>query len=343
MSYRKLHPRGNALVLAIVISVVISALVSAMCWVAGEQTQRSASLSKTDQAFFAAEAGMQRVQWYCTNNQMGSITSPLSGAINGYNYSVSWSTVSGSTIRITSQSTNGNVSYTTYQNCTPPSSPVAVVTSGGTFQIQNIAVTGNVQANDNFSCGGTASITGNLTCGGVANNTNKVSGTVTHGMTAALNMASIESTLIAAAGRTINNPNNNNLTYDFTALSGTNKVIYVNGNVTGATFIGSGTLYVSGQASVGSFGTVANPVNIVSGGNLTITAHATVHGSAYSAGTYSEGKINLTGNIYCASNFNQTDNLSSSITATSAPWFDPRTSGGGGGSTTITAFAGPMP
>ena len=334
--------RGSALILAILLSVVITAIVMIIACYTTTLAQACGSLSKLDQAIYSAESGAQRVAWYCRNNKMSSINSPVSGTVNGCSYTTSWVTVSGNTIRITSKSSNASVSYTMYQTCAPPSSPVAVVTSGGTFQIQNIVVTGDVTANGNFSCSGSGSITGDLTYGGLANNTSMVSGTVTHGTTAALNMANIGSTLVAAAGQTINNPNNNNLTYNFTALSGTNKVIYVNGNVTGGTFIGSGTLYVSGQASLGSFGTAANPVHIVCGGNITITQNATVYGSVYSAGTYSQGKINMTGNVYCASNFNQTDNLASSMTAASAPWFDPR--GGGGNSPAIFSdFAGPNP
>ena len=86
-------------------------LVSAMAWVAGESAQRTGALMKADQAFYAAEAGARRVQWYCTNGQMASITSPLTGNVNGYSYSASWSTVSGSTIQITSVGSTGNMSY----------------------------------------------------------------------------------------------------------------------------------------------------------------------------------------------------------------------------------------
>lgn len=65
------------MVLAIVVSVILSGLVSAMAWVAGESAQRTAGLSKMDQAFFAAEAGAQRVQWYSTNGKMGTNTWPV--------------------------------------------------------------------------------------------------------------------------------------------------------------------------------------------------------------------------------------------------------------------------
>ena len=202
--------RGSALILAILLSVVITAIVMIIASYATTLAQ-----AQQDQAIYSAESGAQRVAWYCRNNKMNSITSPVSGTVNGCSYTTSWVTLSGNTIRITSKSSNASVGYSVYQTCAPPSSPVAVVSSGGTFQIQNIVVTGDVNTNGNFSCSGSGSISGDLTYGGVANNTSMVSGTVTKGTTAALNMANIESTLVAAAGQTINNPNNNNLTYNF--------------------------------------------------------------------------------------------------------------------------------
>ena len=103
------NSRGTALTLGIVMSIVITGLVSTMAWVAGEQSQRTGSLSKMDQAFYAAETGVHRVEWYCKNRKMSSITSPLVGMVNGFNYSVSWSTVSGTTIQVSSVGSTGTV------------------------------------------------------------------------------------------------------------------------------------------------------------------------------------------------------------------------------------------
>src|SRR5690349_11862256 len=74
--------RGTTMTFSIVVSVVMSGLISTMAWVAGESAQRSGSLSKMDQAFYASEAGLERVKWYARSGQMSSITSPLAGTVN---------------------------------------------------------------------------------------------------------------------------------------------------------------------------------------------------------------------------------------------------------------------
>ena len=125
------HRRGSTITFAIMISVVLCALISAMAWVAGESTQRTGKLAKLDQAFLAAETGVQRVQWYCSNNQMGSISSPLIGTVNGYDYSVSWTSNSG-TYLLTSVGSLGEVGYRLSETLTAPSS-VAVLATGVNF------------------------------------------------------------------------------------------------------------------------------------------------------------------------------------------------------------------
>src|SRR5436190_11052768 len=82
--------RGTAIVLAILISVIMTGMVCALAWVSGQNSQTTGALSKMDQAFFAAEAGAQRVAWYCKNGGLNNMNSPLTGTINGYNYSASW-------------------------------------------------------------------------------------------------------------------------------------------------------------------------------------------------------------------------------------------------------------
>jgi hypothetical protein len=138
------HPRGSIMVLAIIVSVILSALICVMCWMATEQTQRTASLSKVDQAFFAAEGGLERVKWYCKNGQLGEIKSPLVGTINGLSYSVSWSTVSGSTIKVSSTGSAGNASYSLSAQVTPPTEAPSLAVGGAMADAGPINVTGNL-------------------------------------------------------------------------------------------------------------------------------------------------------------------------------------------------------
>jgi hypothetical protein len=108
--------RGTALVIGIVVSVVLTGLVTALFWVASAQVEVTAGMAKMDQAFFGAEAGIQRVAWYHKNGQIDSITSPLIGSINGYTYTVSWTTVALNTIRIDSTGSLGKVSQNVHRN-----------------------------------------------------------------------------------------------------------------------------------------------------------------------------------------------------------------------------------
>jgi hypothetical protein len=337
------HPRGSALILGIVVSVIISALVTAMCWVAAEQTARTASLRKIDQAFFAAEAGMERVQWYCRNSQLNTITPPLTGSINGYNYTVSWTT-SGSTVHIAAVGSLGRVSYSLSEEITGLYT-VPALQSMGPFDNKNIDVVGDVVAGGNYSNSGSGTLTGNLTYYGTATDTGNVTGTVTHGTGAprTIDFPQLIATLAAAAGRTYSG-DQSNVIFDFTSLSGPHRVIYVNGNVTNPTFIGSGTLGASGTISAGAFGTAGSPVQLVAQGDITTDNNITIYGTIYTGGDWNRGRFHHTEGLIYTGGIIKTNSGQSTLVQGDTPWFDPRVSGSGVGSTaSVTAFAGPLP
>jgi hypothetical protein len=336
--------RGSALVLAIVMSVVVTGLVLTLSWAGGVQAEMTSNLKKIDQAFYEAESGVQLVAWYCKHNQMGSITSgwtptkPFSGC------TLTWTT-SGSTVTVTSVSTYGTASYTCSEKITAPQA-AAVIAGSGDFNNKNIQVIGNVSIGGNYTNGGSGSLTGNLVYAGSASNTGNVTGTVTQGTFAPLDMSSVETSLINAAGTT-HNGSLANTVIDFTTVPATpgtsNKVVYVTGSMSNVTFVGSGTVYVAGAVSGGNFGTSIAPVNIVAGGSVSLTNN-TMYGSLYVAGDLSTGHFDMTGLIYVAGTFTRSNSGQSSITMTSSPWFDPR--GGSTGSGAPTAFAnftGPLP
>src|SRR5437763_16819230 len=118
MHRRVRKSRGTAIVLSLIVSVVITAMVFTLALLAGQLAQSTAAMRKMDQAFFAAEAGAQRVGWYCKQGMMGSIPSPLTGTCNGYDYSVSWS-ASGAQVTLTSVGYSGVVSYMLSEIMTP--------------------------------------------------------------------------------------------------------------------------------------------------------------------------------------------------------------------------------
>ena len=345
MRYRSRQPRGTVMVLSIVMSVVITGMIAAMTWVAGEQAQRTGSLDKLDQSFYAAEAGAQRVSWYCRNYQMSSITSPLTGTVNGFNYSVSWSTVTGNTIQITSVGSTGTVSYTLSEKVTPPAMPVAAFSSAGDFDNKNLTITGNVMTGGNYSNGGSGSLTGNLFYAGTAANTGGVGGNVTKDPFESIDFNFLNTVLMANATTMPTFP----AIYNFNLVSGTNKVIYVNGNVTDPVITGSGTLYVNGTITFTTtnltIGSAGSPVNIVATGDIDVQKKATINGSLYAKGNWNRAQVDLTGVVYVAG-ISPSNNGSSTLTLGTAPWFDPRVPGGVGGlsaTTAINNFSGPQP
>ena len=357
---RPRHARGTALVMAIIVSLVITGLISALAWVAGEQSQRASTIAKMDQAFYSAEAGAQRVQWFCKNNQLGSISSPLSGSINGVAYSVSWNNVSGSTIQINASGAVGSTSYAMAEQVTPPAAAVSAMASKGIFNNKTVDVIGDVQTGAKYNnTGNSGSIVGNVIYGTTALNTGQITGSVTKGTWNDINMNTLEASLIAAAGTTYNG-DQTNVTFNFNTTPGTNKIIYVNGNVKNPTFIGSGTIYADGTFISDGFGTAGSPVNVVASGRVTTHNNVTIYGSIYSEKSWRHGKTDFNGIVYVEKRIvgnggaeggldsdddddsNDIDSGQWSFKIGSAPWFDTRNVGGSN-KTIVTAFAGPNP
>jgi Tfp pilus assembly protein PilX len=64
MRHHRQHPRGTVVALfLLLVAVLVTALISTMALTSGSQAQISTLTFKRDQAFYAAEAGMQRALW----------------------------------------------------------------------------------------------------------------------------------------------------------------------------------------------------------------------------------------------------------------------------------------
>jgi hypothetical protein len=326
--------------MVIILTVVITGLVMTLAWSAGVQAQMSSAFGRSDQAFFAAESGAQQVAWYCKNGKMASITSPLTGMIGGYAYSATWQTVHGNTIRIQSVGSLGTVSEVCYLTVTPPATVLPTFASGGDFDNKNIDITGDLVTGGNYSNGGSGSLSGKLVYAGSATNTDKVGGgTPTQAPYVPLNMTALIAYLQTYVNQSYDTAQSNK-TFDFTTLSG-KKVIYVDGDVTNPTFIGSGTLVVNGNVTVGEFGTATKPVNIVAKGDITTTG-GTIYGTLYADGAWNRSKMDLTGLVY-VNGISKANNGQSSMVMTSPPWFDPRLGPSGGIAAQFSNFAGVQP
>jgi len=323
--------------MAIMVSVVLTALVSAIFWVAGESAQRTGSLGKSDEAAFAAEAGLNRVLWYAKNNKMGTIPSPLTGTVNGYAYSTSW-TASGNTYAITSTGSLGNVSYTLSQSATT-SSAASTIAAGTTLSSTSLlTVTGTMYVSGNITSSGTFTVNGNVDAGGTIPAGVVATGTKTPNdpsVPSAPSASTIYNTLLPSASAITAG---NVTTLDFTG----HPVLVANGNVTLklTSVTGTGTLIVNGAISTGTdVGAAGAPLtfNLVSTGNFMATNKFYLIGSIYSGGTLGfNNQTDVTGTISAAGAI--TLNNHHAFTFATPPSFDPRS-----GHLTLGTFTGPMP
>jgi len=354
--------------MAVVMSVIISAMVVALAWTAGTQAQETAGRSKSDEAFYAAEVGAQRVAWYLRNGLLdfqvtGGQTSPISGTVSvdgrTYSYSTSYARVAsaggyGSTMQVTSVSTYANISYTLSEKMTPPGGGITAIATEGDINAKNISITGNVSVNGDFTTGngnGSSPINGQVTYNGNVSG-NQVPTQSSKGFFNPIDFPTMTAAIKAAASITYDtDPKlaDPNFVYDFTVFTTANPVIYVKSAVTSPKFKGTGTLIVEGAVTVGAYGTNSpsyTPVNIVATGDVTLSNNIDIYGTLYVGGSLTWGKTaNLTGNIYVAGASSRFDNGSGSISKGSIdPWFDPRGVGGTGGyQTYVASFCGPMP
>jgi hypothetical protein len=340
------YRRGSSMTLAVVVSVVITGLVATLCWMTGEQAQRTGSLSKIDQAFYAAEAGLQRVHWHVRNGQMGTVVSPLAGSINGYNYAATWAR-SDCVMNLHSTGMAGPIAYSLSELVTDPYA-VPALQSLGPFDNKNIDLVGDVVAGGGYSNAGTGSITGNLIYYGSVTGTGDVSGAVIQGKGTprTIDFPALMTTLSSAAGKTYTGDQTGTV-FDFTTISGTNRVIYVNGNVSMPTFKGSGTLCVTGTITSDGFGSPGQPVNLVAAGSITTDNNVNIYGSIYTGGDWNRGKFHYVEGVVYTVGIVKTNDGQSNLVQGPTPWFDPRVAsvgfGGPAPSITITRFSGPLP
>ena len=375
LTHKHRSERGTAVTLGLVLSIVITGLVAAIAWVAGAQANMVGSLDKTDGAFCAAEAGLQRVQWSLrynanTYHSGSSLLSPFSAAMTGscdtYSYSATCSLNSDYSLRVTSVGSVGTISYTLSTTLYPPVQGIPTFSSAGDWDNKNVTVVGDVQTKGSFTnSGGSGSVTGNVFYGGTATGTSAVTGvaryvdpssTTDPNAFASLNWPVVEATLdavVTSEGTSAAlNGNQSNVTFDFTKLSGTDKVYKVVGNVTNPTFIGSGTLYINGSLQFTNnttMGSSSSPVNIVTVGsvaNITFDKKAIVYGSLYAEGDWDRAQTDVYGMVY-VEGIARSDNGSSTLDSTgiTVPFFDTRAPAGSAVTSPIRIanFTGPQP
>jgi hypothetical protein len=356
--------RGSiAILLIVMLVVVMTGIVSTVALVGGVGSQVSAMTLHRDQAFYAAEAGIQRIWYeveygtwnkvgqYATSGVVGNCTFTVTATGGGY----------GSNIRVTSVGT-----YT--------ANPTLQVTVNGTMQATNIApailLGAGINEHGNITIDGDTLVKGNINLGGSVTINNGVIqyGGTSNNLPYATYNANIPSppyvwfSPSGAAPPTGNAINTNTLNAQSdsqrvtdtspSSLDFTNHsvlYIYVPGGQTlvlkKTNIYGSGTLVVIGDVSVqAGLGAADAPVNIVTTGNVSTVGNLSIVGSIYADGNLThQGQLQVTGIVNALGSMSPTNGNGAggaTITRAPPPAFDPRAYSGAG-SIQIQHFTGP--
>jgi|GEM_PF-2020648 len=362
--------RGTAIVYFLVLlSVLTTGLIASMALAGGTQTQIAGLTLKRDQAFYAAEAGVQHAFWRLqqNNNYRADAAAPLTGTFtNGSAYSVTVVGDWNSPLLITSVGTAGGAASVTVTASCSPLSIVPAITLGNNFDNNgNVIINGDVQAKGNVTTSGRFRMAGSIIAGGSIN----TNGSVDISGSSLPNQDPSKITLpvidvqalrnqAVAQGRAYNVPNGGKKAQEVTTLNfGNGGVIWFDGPISlkgNVNVIGTGTLVVDGDLivqSAASLGSSNAPalVNIVttsnasrgSPGDLDIGGYLGLIGSIYTQGKISKnGGFDVTGVIVGYTDLNTSGGMN--ITRAQPPAFDPRSNTSGAGTMVLSRITGPI-
>jgi cytoskeletal protein CcmA (bactofilin family) len=344
--------RGTVVALFLVLtSVLITSMVTTISLSGTTGVQTESLTLKRDQAFYAAEAGLQRALWMDKyGNWSGNSYPALTGTINGYSYSATLAGPSGNGVKIASVANATVGGITTSSTCSTVVSnsyPVPALELSANFSNGGIdQIVGDMKIDSNITINGTfADVTGNVY------SDSSINGTITlsagfklfpnQSLTPAPTVISIANTLKA-------NPNavtvtsTNSLNFNSSSIG---TLIYT-GNINNwnnPTIAGNGTLVVFGDVSTSNMASFAgHNVNLVIAGNLNANgSNFTLTGSLYvEMGINANTAFSVVGVVLGNGPMN-TQTMGSSIVVSTPPWFDPRLTGGGG-SLVTGSFTGPI-
>jgi hypothetical protein len=357
--HRYRRPRGTIVALFLVlVSVLITALITTMALTSGSQAQLSTLTFKRDQAFFAAEAGIQRALWMAKyGNWAGQGYSTLTGATGDASYSVVKVSSDGLG-RVVIRST-GTLPASSVPNSSLPVSISISGTLDAAFPMPAIQLGGS------FSGGGGAHVTGNMmTTGSISHNGNFSvdGGNVYAGSTIS---ASIDldagyalypnfvvppaPDVQAIADSLSNNPAAKAITstsqLDFSQSSA--GILVYHGSISSwrnPNVLGDGTLVVYGDVSIKSMSSfTGHNVNLVVVGSLSALGGSKfdLQGSLYVLHDIgSQSQFSVQGIVLCDGNMD-TQGQGSDVSLLPPPWFDPRLASPLGGRI-ISKFTGPI-
>jgi Tfp pilus assembly protein PilX len=343
----------------VLVAVLTTSLISTMALTSGTGTQVASLTFQRDQAFYAAEAGIQHAFWKleANNSWRASSSAPLTGTVaNGATYSVTVVGDWNSPVLITSRGAAGSTASITVTAAASPSTIVPAITLGNNFDNSgNVTIHGDVKARGNISTSGKLTDNGSLFAHGTidASGSVDISGqTVSNSPDFSLpviDMGALKA-MAQANGSVIQVPNGSNA-YEVTSLNlGQGGVVYFaggpikfKGNVT---ITGYGTVVSEGGIeirSAASFGSSNSPAtaNIVTAGSLSVNGYLGLVGSIYASGTITKnGGLDVTGVIVGQMDLDTSGGMT--ITRAQPPAFDARSAPSGTGTMVLTRITGPI-
>lgn len=359
-----------ALLAVLTVSVVMTSVN-----LAAIHTRMGSLQFKRDQAFYAAEAGIQRAlyereygDWIASINN----TAGLYDTTSQWSYQVTPVMPAGMTsipwnfpvrIRATGRLvSDASITCTVMVDLSPRQVVPAINLGSGLHEAGNITVDGNVLLKGNLDLDGKVAVNGSIIYGGT--NTSKANATyswqdpntipappavwydATGTQTPPGNVVNVTPMVQPSNGaKKLNSATPDTL--DFRNAS--NGVLYYFGDITlrKIDVYGSGTLVVFGSVTIqnGGFGTTSEPVNIVATGTIATQADFRIYGSVYTNGDIThQGQFDVTGTINAQGSMYPTNSNSgaggATITRAPPPAFDPRPTIGTN-STLVQNFTGP--
>jgi hypothetical protein len=340
------------LLVLVVVVIMTTATASAV------QSQVSGLQNKRDQAFYAAETGIQRAFYEVEYGSWQTTTTypRLTGTIGNCQYTVTASGRGWNSVVVVSST--GTFTADPTINCavtvtfSPKTLVPAINLGSGLHESGNLTVDGNALVKGNIDLGGRVAIDGSLIYGGNNNGKSqanffwsdpatiptppKVWWDFTGTLTAPSNVIDVTPMIKAGSGArplSSNSPN----TLDF--RTATNGVLYWFGNVdlNKVTVYGSGTLVVFGNITVknSGFGDDLDPVNLVATGSIQTQAGFRIYGSMYANGDIThQGQFDVTGTVNAQGSMYPTQGNNgaggATINRAPTPSFDPRVVAGSG-------------
>jgi hypothetical protein len=341
----------------VLVSVLTTGLLTTMALTAGDGAQVAGITLKRDQAFYAAEAGVQQAFWRlkANNDWRAPSDTPLTGTVGSATYAVTVIGDWNSPVLITSvgrMGTGAGASAITVTAACSPTTIVPAISLGNNFDNNgNVTINGDVQAKGNINTTGRFRENGSLYAGGsiTANGSVDITGTSAPN-TPNITIPTVDlAWLKSHATQTVNVPSGSK-TYEVASVNlGQGGIIYYTGSVQfkgDVTVTGYGTVVVNGDVTIqgaASFGSSSQPAkaNIVTAGALDVSGYLGLIGSVYTGGTITKnGGLDVTGVIVGQVDLDTSGGMT--ITRAQPPSWDPRSSSGGSGTMVLSRVTGPI-